>query len=127
MRIKIPTPGGFEDKATLEVLIDKVAIEGSPSVAPAVYKKDLLAMRSKHGHALVMDHDFYAHKLESQDVKISGKGDYTLKFNVRFWFKLCACMSALVDQRAHSRGKYFFVGVFAGESTFDSEELVQLL
>lgn len=89
--MKIPTPGGYADKATLEVLVDQVTIEGSPSIAPAVYKKDLLAMTSKHGHSLVMDHDFYAHRLETQDLKSSSKGDYTLKFNVRLGAHLRLC------------------------------------
>lgn len=55
-------------------------LEGSPTSQPAVYKKDLLELKSRAGHSLVMDHDFYAQKFISNTENLK---DYTLKFNVR--------------------------------------------
>jgi len=55
-------------------------LEGSPTTAPTVYKKELLDLASRNGHKLIMGHDFYALKFTQSTESLK---DYTLKFNVR--------------------------------------------
>lgn len=78
-RLRITTPGRPE-KPCIELKIENVTLFGNPSIPPAVYQKDFLNLKSKHGTPLVLEHDFYYQKFKEEH---SSQKEYTFKFNIQ--------------------------------------------